>query len=439
MRSASPGGPLPLSVAPVPATDRHTTGGIYGPRHDHSSMDDGDDGATTVTPMAAAPDADRDVPAAVVERLDDASVVGLGVATHGTRECFAACDRLLRALVERGDVRTLAVETCPAGALTLDDYVARDEGTATDALAALDDWKWSTEAVADALAWLRGFNEGRPRDDRVRIRGVDVLSPATGADRLLAELSAVDPTTADAVRAELTKLADGVRETDVDAIERASVEAAAAVAATVRDRLDADAEGADRVRELCRAIERSGEWYDAVVDLPERPHPDGMAVRDRVMAENARERTAAGAVALWAHSGHVQRGTFDDDTVWADAETTGQRLAEHLGEDYCTVGTDFVRGGVRALERGADREPAHRAFELDDLPTATLAGGVDPGDGAAFVDLGDAPAERAVRTRYVGSVYNPDADPGTYVLETDASAFDGVVRLGDARASRLVD
>jgi erythromycin esterase len=389
-------------------------------------------------PLAADPAADRAELAPVVDELSDAAVVGLGLATHGTAACFAVTDRLLRALVDRGDVRTLAVETDPAAAGPLDDYVARGEGEATEALAALDDWKWSTESVADALRWLRGFNEGRPPEDRVRVRGVDVVSPASGARRLRTVLDDVDPETLEGVRSTLTELADGEVAMDVDAIPRARVAAAADVASEIRGRVDEAADGADRVAHLCRALERSHEWYDAVADLPERPHPDGMAVRDRVMAENARDLARDGAgVALWAHAGHVQRGRFDDGTIWADAETMGERLDESLGADYRAVGTDTLGGDVRALDPHADADRRDRAFELHDLSETTLAGDVDP-ETAAVLDLGAADDDRRLRTRYVGSVYDPEADPRTYVLETAPSAFDAVVCLGETRASQPV-
>lgn len=403
---------------------------------DESAVEDRLDPGETVR-IAADPAADRADVAPVVEQLGDAAVVGLGLATHGTAECFAITDRLLRALVEDGGVRTLAIETDPAAAGSLDDYVALGEGDATGALAGLDDWKWSTEAVADALSWLRAFNEGRPSEDRVRVRGVDVVSPAAAARRLRTVLEEVDPPTADAVRPTLSDLADGERSMDVDAIPHASVETAADVASEIRERLDPD-DDADRVAHLCRALERSREWYEAVVDLPERPHPDGMAVRDRVMAENARDLVRDGAgVALWAHAGHVQRGRFDDGSIWADAETMGERLDDALGEAYRAVGTDTLGGGVRALDPHAESDSRHRAFELHDLPERTLAGDVDT-TATAVLDLGDA-GDGRLRTRYVGSVYNAEADPGTYVLETVPSAFDAVVCLGETRASTPVE
>jgi len=404
--------------------------------NDERAAEDRVDPGSTVS-IAVDPDADRGELGGAVDELRDATVVGLGVATHGTRECFAVTDRLLRALVDRGAVRTLAIETDPAAAGALDDYVARAEGDATAALAALDDWKWSTEAVANALTWLREFNEGRSPEDRVHVRGVDVVSPAAAAERLLAVLDEVDRDTLAAVRPTLIDLVDGEHRMDVDAIPRARMDAAAAAANEIRDRVDETREGVDRVIHLCDALERSHEWYDAVVDLPERPHPDGMAVRDRVMAANARDLAADGGVALWAHAGHVQRGEFDDGTIWGDAETMGERLDEALGEGYRAVGTDTTGGGVRALDPHADSDRQDCAFDLHDLPEATLADDVDP-EAAAVVDL-DRDDDRRLRTRYVGSVYNPEADPGTYVLETSPSAFDAVVCLGETGAATRIE
>jgi len=387
---------------------------------------------------ATDPAADREDLAPVVDRLDGASVVGLGVATHGTRECFAVSDRLLRALVERGDVRTLAVEADPAAVLALDDSVA-GEGPATAALTTLDDWMWSTEGVRSALEWLRAFNEGRPPADRVRVRGVDLVSPASGAAALLELLPSVDAPVASDLRETLTDLADGDPEMDVDAIPRENQVATADAAARLDDAVDGTDETAARVAHLRRALDGSLEWYDAVVDLPERPHPDGMAVRDRVMAENTRDLLdrRAGAVALLAHAGHVQRGRFDDGMLWSEAETMGERLSESIGADYRTVGTDVTGGTVRAEAPGAESAPPHRSFDLPTLDEGTLASAADPDGEAVVVDLDAASLDR-LRTRYVGTVFDPDADAETFVLETAPSSFDAVVCLGETRASTVV-
>lgn len=63
-------------------------------------------------PLASAdPRGDRSDVAPVADRLGDAAVVGLGLATHGSHEWFGVCDRLTRALVADHGVRTVALET----------------------------------------------------------------------------------------------------------------------------------------------------------------------------------------------------------------------------------------------------------------------------------------------------------------------------------------
>lgn len=65
--------------------------------------------------------------------LAQSAVVGLGEATHGTREFFHLKDRVIRALVERGGFRTIAIEAPVAATMTADGYVFDGRGTAEGA------------------------------------------------------------------------------------------------------------------------------------------------------------------------------------------------------------------------------------------------------------------------------------------------------------------
>ncbi len=111
--------------------------------------------------------------AAVLRLAEDADIIGLGESTHGTSEFFALKARLIRALVERAGVRTVAFEASWERAEEVDRYLATGEGDARAVVQRLGFWTWSTEEVVELVEWLRRFNATRPSADRVRFTGFD--------------------------------------------------------------------------------------------------------------------------------------------------------------------------------------------------------------------------------------------------------------------------
>lgn len=411
--------------------------------------------AEHTTPLATLdPAADRDDLAPVVEHLRGADAVGLGEATHGTREFVRLKHRLVRALVERLGFRTVALEADSAATLAVDDYVRRGVGDPESALASLTIWPWKVEGMAALVRWLRAFNEARPPDDRVRVRGISPADPGAAAERLLSSLRGVDPALVEAVGGELQRLAAEERPDD-DGARRERVATGLRVADDVLTRLDEHREAHvaarssaavgsgvkyDRARHLCRAVEHGCEWYRTRYDHG-GPHPEGMAERDRLMAETVvrcRERDPGAGVAVWAHNGHVERGTFDDGTAWAGVETMGHHLARTFGDRYRPLGFDVGRGRFRAVADVDDPdERVPRTFPAGDPLDGTATAHFDAlGSAPRFVDLaaaGDDPTLAAWfdgerRIRHVGSVYDPDATPDANYLRTDLrEAFDGLL------------
>ncbi|MFW5911457.1 MAG: erythromycin esterase family protein [Halolamina sp.] len=193
--------------------------------------------------------------------------------------------------------------------------------------------------------------------------------------------------------------------------------------------------------------EKSCEWARVRHEEP-GPHPTGMRVRDRFMAENAHwalEQDPGAGVMLWAHGGHVQRGTVDDGTVWADVPTMGERLARELGEDYRPIGFDFARGSFRAVGAGSG-EVGTVAVDPpgDDSATAAFAA---VGETPYLLDLdataGDDRLEQWLdaepRTRHVGSVFDPAGRSESGYSETNLPAsFDCLLFLPTSTPTRPI-
>jgi len=187
----------------------------------------------TTDPLEPFPDLDG-----LDEILGAARVIGLGEATHGTREFFRLKHRLVRYLVREHGLRTVALEANLPETLAIDEYVTHGRGDPRDALDSIYFWTWNVEAVLELLEWLRSFNEGRPLADRVRFHGVDTQYTTGAVQHLRGFFEQVDAEMPAEMAADLETVDDDGLNPDRD--ERPDERRAAGerVAAAVRDHLD---------------------------------------------------------------------------------------------------------------------------------------------------------------------------------------------------------
>ncbi len=312
--------------------------------------------------VTSLPDTDpataREHLAPLADSLSDATLVGLGEATHGTHEFVTLRDGLVRSLVADHGFRLLALEVGFAESLALDRYVREGDGDPEAALCDLGLWVWATEELRALLEWLRSFNEGRPAGDRVRVLGFDAPSVSAPAAGLREYLDRVAPGTLAEVREGLDLLADG----DVRAVPfplaAEHVPVAEETVSALESRFDArEAEwvglsGAEPYR-LARGHLRTLD--DAVTFAAESHRTDApwgaRDVRDERMADRVRwllDLAGADRALVWAHNGHLFRGRTDGP--WEDYTPMGRHLHGRFGDDYRVVATGFDRGSFRAFE-----------------------------------------------------------------------------------------
>ncbi|WP_135365252.1 erythromycin esterase family protein [Halosimplex halophilum] len=384
----------------------------------------------------------------LVERLRDARVVGLGEATHGTREFFRLKHRLLRLLVERLDYRLFALEANFAETLAIDEYVVHGRGDPRDALDGIYFWTWDTEEVLALVEWLREFNDGRPVEDRVRFYGVDAQFTAGPAGALLDFFDGRDAEWPDEHRDTLSMLADeGLKADDPDepADERvADAEAAVDALGTWFDERSDDAVALHR---------RHLRTLDQAVGVNAAEHDDDVATmatrRDRAMADNVAwmlDHEPHDRVAVWAHDGHLQRGPRR--MQWGEAPSMGSHLADRHGDDYYAVGFDFGGGEFQAMVETDDgHELAVCSLDPPPADAATrLFAAV--GESCLFLDFDGATDderlaawfddERSVRS--LGAVYDADGEPdsanASYRLP---EYFDGLVYVAETARARPIE
>jgi erythromycin esterase len=357
-----------------------------------------------------------------------ARVVGLGEATHGSRELNDIRIAFVARLVERHGYRLIALEDSASRWRDLAGYVA---GAARPPEGRDLEWGWIGRRARHALLlWARQWNLGHP-GDLVRIVGVDPQDSRAARERLDAYVARAYGAEAIAVwrdaAAELAAADDQVPvfgNSDVGAASRARLLELHARLETDRPLLaarfgeEATQDALAAARDLVQfadfngnggALGRSRDWYMAVNLLAAMDGPVIKAI-------------------YWGHNAHVS-------AVATRGAPTGAVLRQALGCSYVAVATTFNEGAFVA-QLPNDPEDRLRASSLPAAAEGTVEAvlaGAGPGPRlAAWGCGGAAPVPAWLREprplRWIGGLYAPETPPGgTYRPYRLTDAFDAIV------------
>jgi erythromycin esterase len=402
----------------------------------------------TVDPTAPLDDLDF-----LQEELADASIVGMGEATHGTREFFQFKHRLVRYLAEELGLRTFAWEANFAESLAIDQYIRTGDGDPVEAINGVYFWTWSVESVLSMIEWMRTFNEGRAPEDKIRFYGVDAQFAAGQIDELEAFFEAVD----DDALAQYSDLVSQLRsETPKEEGAQEARDRTREFVSDLESTLEAnESEYVDatsqREYDLARRYVTVLEQY---VDLYDATHADDNAqrarteIRDRAMAENARwvlEREQTDTLALWMHNSHVNRNPLEYEWTDDSYRRAGFHLAEWYGDEYYVVGMEFGRGSFQAKSASQENRGELTEFTVEPAYEYALPGVLSTQElSYAYVDLDAAShddeltewlAEPPRRTS-IGAVFHPEDDRFRYTWDPAPGDFDGLLFVEETERSR---
>ncbi|MCP5107557.1 MAG: erythromycin esterase family protein [bacterium] len=125
-------------------------------------------------PLNASPLDLTDNDLSFLDQVNDARIVGLGEATHGTKEFFRMKYRIFRYLVENCQHKIFAFEADYAESIYINNYVTKGEGDLDDLMVnTMHFWTWRTLEVKQLLEWMREYNIGKADEDKIQYFGFD--------------------------------------------------------------------------------------------------------------------------------------------------------------------------------------------------------------------------------------------------------------------------
>ena len=390
--------------------------------------------------------------------IEDARVVGLGEATHGTREFFQLKHRVFQYLVEREGFRTFAIEAVFEPAIRIDRYIKGGEGDVEALVNGLGFWTWDTEEVIELVEWMRAYNARG--GDPLNFYGFDVQDGGDALKRALAFAAAHAGEETAALRAGFGPYLS-FDELEGDARERARARLNSPANLTGMHRAATDlslyierqearltaSAGIDEYR-LAQGAARVAVWWLSMALQPDEwiylRSTSVTDVRDRGMADMVHWISAVEGseerIALWAHNAHV--GKIRD----ADGDRMmGMLLDNELGSDYYAIGFAFERGSFQAFRPATEDQRAqfmeHTVGAADEDSVDGLL--ADVGSDVFFVDLGRAGREISVRNwlgkprrmRWTGARYSDELEalhPPVPVL----AMFDGLIFVRETTRAR---
>jgi erythromycin esterase-like protein len=109
----------------------------------------------------------------LVTMIDSARIVGMGEATHGSKEFTLIRHRILKFLVEEMGFRGLILETPQKPAKAIDNYVKTGKGIAQKLLSDLGYWVHNTQEMLNVIEWMREYNLMHPLN-QISFYGCDI-------------------------------------------------------------------------------------------------------------------------------------------------------------------------------------------------------------------------------------------------------------------------
>jgi erythromycin esterase len=373
------------------------------------------------------------------EWIGDARVVGLGEATHDTREFFQIKHRLFEYLVYELGFTLFTIEAPFPESLAINHYIQTGEGDARHGLMSLNFYCWDTEEVLELVEWMRRWNAAHER--RVFFYGYDIQSSAPSIIFLLEYLEKHAPDAYRRMRPALEPLAietqifDWLGRSEAENA-RATLAIAELTAAVIALEAETDEQRVESaIARLHASVLNQNTQMRAANSLN-----DSFTVRDRAMAENIESllnlHGPQSKAVAWAHNGHIalrSSGQFSH----VSTPTMGQHLREKFGKGYMAFGFAFDHGSFGGL----DENDRVQEWTVPTAPGSLDAALSEAGLPAFIVDLGNVPPDvaanlaQAPASRSISGIYYPALDARMWTEFNPRELFDALVFVNETSAA----
>lgn len=294
--------------------------------------------------------------------LGESKIVGLGEATHGTKEFFQIKHRIFKYLVEEHGFKIFGFECDMGESYYIDKYITEGEGNIDDLMInIMHFWTWRTEEVKALLEWMKSYNTGRSEGEKIHFIGVDCQFMTYQPDLLEDYFTRVKPEFLPELTPTLTLIKDmgykssasvrayyeAMDEEEYTAISDSLVMILSLVE-EIGEELKTNSSNFEYqfMKQLVRNLQQVNDNKYKLY------HENEYSARDEYMAENALWLTTLlggnKGIALWAHNGHIENSNNSIENLGI-IKSMGSFLKSEIGFEYQIVGFSFSRGSFTAV------------------------------------------------------------------------------------------
>lgn len=302
-------------------------------------------------PLPSSPLSISDESLSLLDGLADAKYVGLGEATHGTREFFQMKHRIFRYLVEHHGFRVFAFESDLGASLYLDDYIKGGAGELDQIMKEkLVFWSLYNEEVKDLLEWMKAYNLGKEASDKLHFIGFDCQYIVQAKPQMIERAMAIDTSLGEYLEKHLNFIPENFTEyanqsdrykrwvkRNLDSIEIKILEQEVLLVN------ESNRVAYEMIKQLSKVMQQAED-----VRSGSNIYFIGFNTRDKCMAQNiswiSEYYGPDAKVAIWAHNGHVGKTPFIQEL-----KVMGQHLDESFGANYKSLGFSLSSGSFTAI------------------------------------------------------------------------------------------
>jgi erythromycin esterase len=314
--------------------------------------------------------------------LKDVRIIGLGEATHGSREFFQFKHRMLEFLVKEMGFRVFAIEASYAACNNINAYVLHGKGDPAEALASQKFWTWDTQEVRDMIAWMREYNTSVPDNWKIKFLGYDLQHLEQGMDLIEDYVKRYIPEYSEAVASAMKPLR--IDPFSISELPKAPPEEKANILSRLYEMM-----GILAFHEIPLIRNSSSGEYESVLQharvitqfytayskpmMGSDPKDSAAALRDLYMAENIEHiMNSEGSetrIVVWAHNGHISNATWG-----MNFPAMGSHLKKLLGDAYYALGFAFYEGSFQArlMDPESDKNGALIEFTVGPSPEGSV-------------------------------------------------------------------
>lgn len=313
----------------------------------------------------------------IINMLNDARIVLIGEATHGTHEFYQMRAAITQRLIEQHGFMAVAIEGDWPDVYQINHYLQGELNEAQDALTVFEQfpaWLWRNTVFYDFIKWLRQYNE--TNNNNITVYGLDLYSLHHSLNAVINYLAAVDPEAAKRAQTRYDNLDHnssphtygylinkGIKHQCRHELCEQLLELQHHAAEYRQANIPAAEEQYFYTLQNARLVKNAEAYYRTLFDNRE----SAWNLRDQHMADTLNmvaahletQRQEPAKIVVWAHNSHIGDARATEMAEYGKINL-GQRIREQYGSAAFLLGFSTYTGSVTAAtEWGAPARFKH--------------------------------------------------------------------------------